>query len=56
MTINRSGMAVALNGFLYDKAMRGDRRETTARFRFVVSHRRSGGQNGRALHGHHPKG
>jgi hypothetical protein len=37
MTMDHSGIAVTLDGFLYDEAVRGDRCETTARFRLVVS-------------------
>ncbi|MFF3208368.1 hypothetical protein [Streptomyces sp. NPDC002962] len=37
MTMDHSGIAVTLDGFLYDEAVRGDQGETTARFRLVVS-------------------
>ncbi|MEH0557338.1 hypothetical protein [Streptomyces sp. B21-101] len=37
MTMNHSGIAVTLDGFLYDEAVRGDQGETTARFRLIVS-------------------
>ncbi|MFD9394778.1 hypothetical protein ACFWBB_29790 [Streptomyces sp. NPDC060000] len=31
------GIAIALDGFLYDEAVRGDQRETIARFRLILS-------------------
>ncbi|MEU9438709.1 hypothetical protein [Streptomyces sp. NPDC048252] len=34
---HHSGIAVTLDGFLYDEVVRGDQGETTARFRLIVS-------------------